>query len=83
LKNRAIFAEGIIVKDSYAKKGCHPPRDLKTDGAVQMAVERVETHLSLLLLADNKRSPVLLKPFSVGGYSVLCLLRSIPATMHG
>jgi len=34
--------------------------------AVEMAVERVQTHLSLLLLADNKGREVLLKPLAVG-----------------
>jgi len=34
--------------------------------AVQMTVERIEAHLSLLLLADNKGRPVLLKPLFMG-----------------
>jgi len=49
--------------------------------AVEMAVERVQTHLSLLLLADNKGREVLLKTLILRVYVSGGFFTHLPATM--
>jgi len=48
---------------------------------VEMAVERVQTHLSLLLLTDNKGREVLLKTLILRVYVSGGFSTHLPATM--
>ena len=78
--------------DQFMRKGLYTNREKRKRGhallqerwsqmAVQMAVERVQTHLSLLLLADNKGREVLLKTLIIWVYVSGGFSTHLPATM--
>ena len=53
---------------------------MKPDGC-RDAVERAQTHLSLLLPANDERELMAVKPLLVVVFAVMCLLRDLPAMM--